>query len=886
MVYYTMRAARCAPASFRPPSDSADYAQARCPCGVTEAVRATLRGGGALTAASAIMMAMVLAAPVHAQSASSAQTTSPKKAKQSKAAESAESARLKEVVVTARRRAIMSADLRKKDSETIIDSVVADEAGLLPDNSVTEVLQRVPGVTMVRFDALNDPDHFSDEGSAIQIRGLSDVAARLNGRDVFSASNGGGLSFGDVTPELLKAVDVYKSVTANLIEGGSGGQVDLITRMPFDYSPGLKLDGSVSGNYGDLAKKADPGASLLVSDHWLGPWGDFGALVDLAYSKLAEKDDFIRNEPYYKTLIGDTNYYIPGGYDYGFDQFERTRDGAYLGLQWAPTDHLTVGETVFYSKYRQNGSGDGVFITSKLLAVNPANSTFDSNNALVSSPDVFTRNSSTLSATGAPNMYGTGDAGVNQSFNDTMDASTTVHWKPSYRWDVSAAYQIVSSVANHKSYDLFDTPPTFPGGYSLTENSNQPSITLPADVAAAYGNPANYVWYAHMDYLSHNDGQEHAVNLDVNYDISDEGFFRSVQVGGRYSDRREQDADTIYNWAAFCVGWDGCNSVPLTNAEVQAGTVSYQPFSNFFRGNVNLPAPVYLPSFSLANGYNPVGNVATYGGEVTSATNLNGSPYVPYTLNPGDYSLASSYDAAGYTMLRFENDRGLPFDGNIGLRYVSIENRSSGYFEQNSVILPGPTTGTSASTILFPSEYYFRSGGSLTRRVLPSINLRLIPMENLYIRGAYTVTLDEPSFYDLRASGSDGANISSATVSQGGEVTGYTSTTGNPDLRPMISHNWDLAFEWYPTPATETDLGFFYKTLDDYDRVRQHAAADSVPNVERHGYGICQCAGRLQFTEGSDCEGSRGRRAHLFRHAAIAVERLRPGRQLHVHRQQ
>lgn len=224
MVYYTMRAARCAPASFRPPSDSADYAQARCPCGVTEAVRATLRGGGALTAASAIMMAMVLAAPVHAQSASSAQTTSPKKAKQSKAAESAESARLKEVVVTARRRAIMSADLRKKDSETIIDSVVADEAGLLPDNSVTEVLQRVPGVTMVRFDALNDPDHFSDEGSAIQIRGLSDVAARLNGRDVFSASNGGGLSFGDVTPELLKAVDVYKSVTANLIEGGSGGR--------------------------------------------------------------------------------------------------------------------------------------------------------------------------------------------------------------------------------------------------------------------------------------------------------------------------------------------------------------------------------------------------------------------------------------------------------------------------------------------------------------------------------------------------------------------------------------------------------------------------------------------------------------------------------------
>ena len=134
------------------------------------------------------------------------------------------------ITVTGRRAALQAADQRKKNSETIIDSVVADEAGKLPDNSITEVLQRVQGVTIVKFRAINDPDHFSIEGSGIQVRGLSGVASRLNGREIFSANNGRALLWGDVTPELMAAVDVYKASTADLIEGGTGGQVDLRTK--------------------------------------------------------------------------------------------------------------------------------------------------------------------------------------------------------------------------------------------------------------------------------------------------------------------------------------------------------------------------------------------------------------------------------------------------------------------------------------------------------------------------------------------------------------------------------------------------------------------------------------------------------------------------------
>ena len=505
-------------------------------------------------------------------------------------------------MITARREALATADERKKDSETMIDSVVADEAGLLPDNSVTECV-----ATDIRCnhgalrEALNDPDHYSADGAGIQVRGLSGVAARLNGREVFSANNAGGLSFGDVTPELLQAVDVYKSATADLIEGGSGGQVDLRTKMPFDFGPaaGLQAQATASGNYGDLAKKTDPGASFLLSDRWSGPWGDFGALVDLAYSKLDQKDDFIRNEPYYKTNIGGTDYYIPGGFDYGFDQFERTRRGAYVGLQWAPTENLSVAETFFYSKYQTSGSGDGAFITSKILAVDPAQSTFDSNNALVKSPSVFTRNTTTFAPNGG-NMYATGDAGVSQSSSDTLDASTTVEWKPAEHWDIKGAFQFVNSVASSEHYDLFDTPPTGAGFYSVNETSTQPNITFPASAQALYTDPgANYTWHACTRIICHTtDGEEHAVNLDVKYDISEQGFFRSAQLGGRYADRTEVDADSGYNWSPCCGGWQGCKTVALSSTP---GDISDQNVSNYVRGSVTSPVGLYLPSIALAS---------------------------------------------------------------------------------------------------------------------------------------------------------------------------------------------------------------------------------------------------------------------------------------------
>ena len=141
-----------------------------------------------------------------------------------------------EIVATGIRQSLENAQAIKRNADTFVDSITASDIGALPDRSVLEAIQRVPGVSISRFGAGDDPDHFSVEGSGVVIRGLDFVRSEFNGRDTFSANNGRALGFQDVPPELVGGVDVFKNQTADMIEGGISGVVNLRTLKPFDRS--------------------------------------------------------------------------------------------------------------------------------------------------------------------------------------------------------------------------------------------------------------------------------------------------------------------------------------------------------------------------------------------------------------------------------------------------------------------------------------------------------------------------------------------------------------------------------------------------------------------------------------------------------------------------
>src|SRR3954447_5796033 len=188
------------------------------------------------------------------------------------------------IVVTGIRASLANSQNIKRNSDTVVDAITAQDIGALPDRSVTEALQRVPGVSMNRFAGSNDPDHFSVEGSGVVIRGLSFVCSEFNGRDTFSTGvYGQAINFSDVPPELLGSVQVYKNATAEMIEGGLAGTVNLNTRLPFDKK-GLQIGFDAEANYGDMRKKWTPTGSLLISDTWDTGIGRIGLLGDISYS--------------------------------------------------------------------------------------------------------------------------------------------------------------------------------------------------------------------------------------------------------------------------------------------------------------------------------------------------------------------------------------------------------------------------------------------------------------------------------------------------------------------------------------------------------------------------------------------------------------------------
>ena len=199
-----------------------------------------------------------------------------------------------DIVVTGIRQSLANAQNIKRNSDTVEDVISATDIGALPDRSVTEALQRVPGVQISRFAGSNDPDHFSVEGAGVNVRGLNFVRSEFNGRDTFSAGIGGqAINFADVPAELLGSVEVFKNTTAEQIEGGLAGTVNLNTRKPFD-NKGLHIGVDAEANYGDLEKKWSPTGSLLISNTWDTNIGRFGILVDGSYSEIRSRADGIQ----------------------------------------------------------------------------------------------------------------------------------------------------------------------------------------------------------------------------------------------------------------------------------------------------------------------------------------------------------------------------------------------------------------------------------------------------------------------------------------------------------------------------------------------------------------------------------------------------------------
>jgi len=488
------------------------------------------------------------------------------------------------IVVTGFRASLENAQNVKRLSDTFVDAITAEDIGALPDRSVAEALQRVPGVNIGRFEKPSDPDRFSVEGTGVIIRGLPYVRSELNGREIFSATGGTVLSFNDVSPELLGRVEVFKNVTADMVEGAIAGTVNLVTRKPLDTA-GLKIAGTIGANYGDLREEWSPEFSGLISNSWETAAGSFGLQFGYAYSELKSRTD--------ASQIGDPCYRDPalnagciraisvnsGGFfgDPGFNETNFPPAGSVLTPQYAGVRTTNLDrEREAFSAVAQYESNDGSFLATfewlrsdttfateeyALLGriddgvsfPDPANEwQFDENGQFVSGVLTQPAGGSPLGGIPLDSLRF-----LREANSKTEDFSFDVKWNVTDRLKLNFEAQHISSDLSRDS--VFGAMSTW-ADIGIDMSGKTPSI----EFLAPQGAPADYFssgfytyyWFG-LDSREKNEGDLDSLRFDADYEIGD-GFFKSARVGARWADRDRTTRNTDFStWGNLSAPWTG-----------------------------------------------------------------------------------------------------------------------------------------------------------------------------------------------------------------------------------------------------------------------------------------------------------------------------------------
>ncbi|MFV3077760.1 TonB-dependent receptor [Niveispirillum fermenti] len=573
----------------------------------------TLRDGVSIAALCAI--AAVL--PVKAQQSASGQDAPDTLVAQASGDSAVQSESLEEIIVTGFRRSLESAQDLKRYSESIVDSVTAEDIGALPDRSVTEALQRIPGVTINRFAAGIDPDHFSVEGSGVVVRGLTYVRSEFNGREAFSANNGRALGFADVPSELMGGVDVYKSPTADRIEGGIAGVVNLRTRKPFD-SKGTVMAASAEASYGDFVKKAAPTGSILLSDRWETGAGEFGLLGSFVGSQLKTRADRFQLSSFrVRNLYSDGDVVqngseeapnaitdqvlFPRGAVVGSQEFDRRRYGYAGAAQWrSPDNRMEAVFTFLRSDARQAWTEHAVEIATDNVANNgdsrrvpgtelkfSSSGMFES--GLITGPNGWRDDQRTEDAWGNPVVPRITEYGLqsNNIRRDHEEKLVTNDYGLNFRWDVTdnlglnfdyqhvkssswiidnglwtSSYQnVLIDMNGGKGYPRveFQPPQVCSGPSANWACSGVPgstgSPTYFGEGHNSFADPYNTFYRSAMDHIEDSTGNSDAVRIDADYKFEDSNFLKSVQVGYRYADRQQTARFSTYNWGRLSEQW-------------------------------------------------------------------------------------------------------------------------------------------------------------------------------------------------------------------------------------------------------------------------------------------------------------------------------------------
>lgn len=681
---------------------------------------------------------------------------------------------IEEIVVTGFRQSLEQSLNIKRASTAATDTILAEDIADFPDLNLAESIQRIPGVAI---------DRVGGEGQQISIRGLSPEFSRvrINGMegltttsatDAVGTNRGRAFDFNVFASELFNRITVHKTSTAQLDEGSLGATIELQTARPFDYNDNLTFVTSYQQGYNDYADELDPRAVALISA--TNDARTFGGLVSVAFSKRNIKEEGMQSGGWEfnantgadrwansASLPAEVNNAVHARFPrYVSFEHEQERLGLTGALQWQPADSTLLSLDVLYSKLdatrtepfleaisfaRNNASGRGATVVTDYE--------IDANGTMVygafDNVDVRSENRFDEWTT----EFTQYSLNLSQEFTDRLHLDAIVGTSKS-ELDVPVQTTIVL-----ENFDSQDYVYDFRGGRTT------PRISYGFDVT----DPANWVVSEVRDRPSNQENTFDTARADLTFEMNDALSFSTGISWKEYGfDVTEARRD-----ATLPINRAGC-SLGRLQMDSSLGHLSS------FGENVDVPADSPTSFF-----------VADIDATAAALGLYTNSSCFPLVTRVQDVRSVTEEDTGAHIQMNFETEVfGLPFRGDVGVRYVETALTSTG------VQATGPANAQILVPVTVEHEY---------TDTLPAANFVIEPVESFLVRASYAKVMSRPNLGNL---------------SPGGTINGFSVppvvTFGNPELKPFRADAYDLSFEWYFADEALLSLALFRKDIESF----------------------------------------------------------------------
>ncbi|VXC99073.1 TonB-dependent receptor [Sphingomonas sp. 8AM] len=727
--------------------------------------------------------------------------------------ETGEPAAATEVVVRGVRGSLLRSIQAKRNADTIVDAISAEELGKFPNRNVAEALANIPGVTVGRDGR--------GEGRDITVRGLGSNFAitTLNGRILPTDGTDRSFQFDVLPSEIISGAEVKKAVRASELEGSIGGNVDLRTARPLDRS-GFHASAAVEGQYNDLVDKGGYKLSGVVSTTFADD--TMGILLGASYNKYKFRTDNLGEysitdgtEAGYGIdfnrdgrVDGNPNgpaYIWPDYYSVGYVTGERERIGAAGAFQWKPSSnfevtidgvysHFDVSQHNYRSSNYLNPLGDD-----GTPRWDPASISVDKNNVVTG----FTKNDmvAEVLTTDEPRQ------------SQTWQIGGRVDWRPVDQLKLAFDGYYGKATNNTGGRNRFVVA-GIPGASAdfATRDNGLPDLAITLPGGRTLDQATNDDFRAHYIGIQGQDISDDikSAKMDGEYRV-DNGVFKAIGFGVAWTDRHK-DVTTVDNQYTTSCNYCG---YPFTFGDIGADVVKpgredilQKRRGNFPRNFPYFDIDTYLAALPRADNnpaiLNPNSCLDASGATIPGCTL---SPYpAGYSTQIIQDDLPASYRIrertwAGYVQFNLEGEH---WRADIGGRLVATKVSSVGYGASIATIIP--RAGTQDNAVGFNPVEPITGGGDYLR-LLPAANFAYDLSDGLRLRLAASQAISRPTFAEL-------SPAKDATSAQSGTYIIYDA--GNPNLKPTEANQLDVSLEYYPSNRLALTAAAFYKHITNF----------------------------------------------------------------------